>query len=86
MDESVTALTNNYLCLLAWFITGMPNPFMKEAYRVKAEIEIVLRKLTESQLTGVELARCAKDKYRDPLSEEQSLRSATRLLHGETDI
>ena len=73
MDKSVTALTNNYLCLLAWFITGMPNPFMKEAYRVKADIEIVLRKLTGSQLTGVELAQCVKDKFSDTLPEARAL-------------
>ena len=73
MNESIIALANCYLNLLAWFITGMPNPFMKEAYRLKADIEIVLRKLTDSQLTGVELAQCAKDKYRDPPPETRAV-------------
>ena len=75
MEERVIVLANNYLCLLAWFITGMPSPFMKEAYRLKDDIETVLRKLTGSQLTGVELARCAKDKFSDTLPEVVSVRT-----------
>ena len=77
VDEPIIALTNHYLSLLAWFITGMPSPFMKEAYRLKDDIEIVLRKLTGSQLTGVELARCAKDKFSDTLPEVVSVRTDT---------
>lgn len=72
MEKSILELSNCYLCLLAWFITGMPNPFMKEAYHLKDEIENVLRVLTNSQLTGVELALAAKDKYRDQPSSVRS--------------
>ena len=84
MNESVIALTNSYLCLLAWFMAGIPHPFIREAYRVKDEIEKVLRVLTDSQLTGVELALAVKDKFsHDALSEEQPIHSSARLLHRE---
>ncbi len=73
MNESIIALADGYINLLAWFMTGMPNPLMKEAYRVKSEIEKVLRALTGSQLTGVELAQCVKDKFSDTLPEARAL-------------
>lgn len=78
MDEAVVVLANHYIGLLAWFITGIPSPFMREAYSIKADIEIVLRKLTATQLTGVELAQCAKDKYRrDSSYQERPICSST---------
>ena len=69
MNEQVIALSNCYLNLVAWFISGMPSPLMREAYSLKAEVELVLRKLSNSQLTGVELVLAVKDRYRDPLPE-----------------